>query len=246
MGWGINWDRPLDDIKRTTGINEDLVKNVRGGVQQIGQANRGALGSFGYVNALGGSQLASDYFNQEDKKKQAEDEASAAQERVNQSVSAADRVRNQQGLFAAEMKKNAFRDAGLLTGKVAGNERRAMAENIRNAKLSANARGLLGSGLQKEKEAGSRATAAANTASKQKQIQDLMSQQVMDAEDLQAQLGLEMGGVQQNMADQYYRQAVENMNNRNQSYSEILGAGARVGGAYLGNQQTQTKDWWDV
>lgn len=230
MGW---FDNPIEEIKKG---GQAVVNAAEGGVRSLGQASRGALGSFGYLSPLAPYQVGSDYFNQVDKKKAAEAELEAAQERVNQSVGAADKLRAQQGLFAATLRNNAFRDEGLLAGQVAGNERRAMADSIRNAKLSAKSRGLLGSGFQKEQEASARAQAAGNTASKQKQIRDMLGQQVMDAENLQAQLGLEMGGIQQNMADQYYQMAIQNMNQRNQSYGDILGAGARVGGAYLGSR----------
>lgn len=243
MGFDIN--RPFDEVKKEAG---NAVNTIRGTVQGIGNASRGSFGSFGYLSPFGGSQLEADYFNQEDKKKAAEADAEAAQERLNQSVTAADRLRAQQGVFAANLATNAFRDEGLLTGQVAGNERRAMADSIRNAKLSAKSRGLLGSGFQKEQEAGSRATAAANTTSKQKQIHDLLGQQVMDAENLKAQLGLEMGGLQQNMSDQYYQMAIQNMNQRNQNIGDITGAGARIGGSYLGSRQQpqQQQNWWDV
>lgn len=239
MGW---LDNPIEEIKREGG---NAVNTARNTVQEVGNTNRGALGSFGYLSPLAPHQLASDYFNQEDKKKEAEAQAAEAQAAVDRAVTAADKQRAQQQLFAAQLKANATRDTGLLTNQVAGNERRAMADKIREAKQNASSRGLIGSGFQKSNEARARAEAAGNTASKQKQIQDLSMDQIRDAEDLSAQLGLEMGGVQQNMSDQYYRMAVENMQRRNQSYSDVLGAGARVGGTYLGNKQAQ-KNWWEV
>lgn len=236
MGWFEDLrERPLDTIS-------DTARNV---VQDVGNTTRSAMGSYGYLTPLGGTQVVADYFNQEDKKKQAEADAAEAQKRLDTSVSEADRLRSQQGLFAATLKKNALRDTGLLTNQAAANERRAMAEKLRDVKTSANSRGLIGSGFQKSGESGARAEAASNTASKEKQIQDLSLGAIQDAEDLQAQLGLEMGGIQQNMADQYYRMAVQNMQNRNQSYSDILTAGSRVGGTYLGNQQQQP-NWYDV
>lgn len=226
------------------GFFDSVVNTVRNVVErpgdvikQAGNISRGLTGSAGYLNSFTAPfQLGADYNNQQDNIARASAEADAAKARMDQSISAADRVRAQQGLYAAELKKNAARDYGLLSNQAAANERRAMAESIRNAKTGAASRGLIGSGFQKSQEAGARASAAANTASKQKQIQEMTQQQIQDAEDLQAQLGLEMGGIQQNMADQYYQMAIQNMAKRNQSYADILSAGARVGGTYLGNR----------
>lgn len=226
------------------GFFDDVVSTVRTAVtrpgdviKQAGNVGRQLTGSAGYlIPGLAPMQVAADFMNQEDNKKRAEAEAEAARERLNLSTSQADRLRAQQGAFAADLKKNALRDYGLLSQQAASNERRAMAENLRNIKTAASGRGLIRSGFQKSGEAGARATAAANTASKQKQIQESVQQQIRDAEDLQAQLGLEMGGIQQNMADQYYQMAIQNMAKRNQSYADILSAGARVGGTYLGNR----------
>ena len=207
-------------------------------VQGIGNASRQAQGSLGYVNPFTMPyQLGSDYVNQQDNIKKAEAEAEEAQKRLDASVSAADRLRAQQGVFASNLKKNAARDYGLLSNQAAANQRRIMADQIREAKQSASSRGLLGSGFQKSQEGRARAEAKAGTATAQAKIKDLLDQQIMDAENLQAQLGLEMGGIQQSMSDQYYRMAMENMAKRNESLGDILTAGARVGGTYLGSRQ---------
>lgn len=209
----------------------------KGWMRDLGELSRRNLGSLGYMNPFTAvPQIAADYFNQEDKKKAAEAEADAARERLNQSTSLADQVRKRQGLFASQLKENAFKNYGLLSNQAASNEKRALAESLREAKEAAGSRGLVGSGFQKMAQAKAKAGAAANTASKQKQIGDLLQQQIMDAEDLQAQIGLEMGGISQNMADQYYQMAVQNMQNRNNSINSLLGAGARAGGAYLGSR----------
>lgn len=211
---------------------------ITGNLQGLGNTIKSAYGSSAYNPLTGGLATFADYFNQTDKKKQAENDAEEAHNREQTSIEGMDRQRAHQASFAADLKNNAFRDAGLLTDRVAANERSAMADKIKSAKDAAGSRGLIGGGRQQSEQARARAEAAANTATKQNQIEDLLGQQVMDAEDLSSQLGLAMGGVQQNMADQYYRMAVQNMQNRNQSYSDILGAGARAGGSYLGSQRS--------
>lgn len=218
-------------------VQKRVINPAKDAIRQAGEYSRAAQGSFGYLNPTTAMfQLGADYFNQEDKKKAAEAEAEAARERLNQSTALADQVRNRQGLFAAELKKNAMRDYGLLSNKAAGNEKRALAESLRQAKEAAGSRGLVGAGFQKKAQAEAKARAAANTASKQKQIGDLLQQQIMDAEDLQAQLGLEMGGISQSMSDQYYRMALDNMQNRNASINSILTAGGKAAGTYFGRK----------
>lgn len=224
----------FDDVFSTV---RNVVERPGDVIKQAGNTIRNVGGSAGYLNPFTAQiQLGADFNNQQDNIARASAEADAAKQRLDQSTSAADRVRAQQGVYAAELKKNAARDYGLLSNQAASNERRSMAEKLRDVKQNASSRGLIGSGFQKSGEAGAKATAAANTASKQKQIKEMTQQQIQDAEDLQAQLGLEMGGIQQNMADQYYQMAIQNMANRNKSYADILGAGARVGGTYLGSR----------
>lgn len=223
MGW---FDNPFEEAKKEA---EKRANELRNAVTQVvtnpgnvisaaGNTIRNVAGSAGYLNSLTAPfQLGADFNNQQDNIARAEAEAEAARERLNQSVSAADRVRAQQGVYAANLKKNATRDYGLLSDKVAGNERRALAENLRQNKVDMARRGLLGSGISSYNKSKLKSEAGANTTSKQAQIKDLLDQQIQDAEDLQAQLGLEMGGIQQNMADQYYQMAIQNMAKRNQS-----------------------------
>lgn len=226
----------FDDVARTVTTAVTRPGDI---IKQVGNASRGAFGSAGYLNPMTASfQIGADFMNQEDNKKRAEADAEAARERLNQSTSQADRLRAQQGIYAADLKKNALRDYGLLSDKAAANERRSMAEKISENKVSMARRGLLGSGISKYNKAKIQSEAAGGTASKQKQIQDLVNQQVQDAEDLQTQLGLEMGGIQQSMSDQYYRMAMDNMAKRNQSYSDILGAGAGLAGTYAGSRRS--------
>lgn len=236
MGFFEDIRETVEGKKRLPTISQ-VTDNISRGVQDVGNLSRAGTGSFGYINPLtSGFQLAADYFNQEDRKKQAEADADAARERLDQSTSLADQVRKRQGLFAAQLKENALKNYGLLSNQAASNEKRALAESLRDAKLAAASRGLVGSGFQKMAQAKAKAGAAANTASKQKQIGELLQQQIMDAEDLQAQLGLEMGGISQNMSDQYYQMAIQNMQNRGSALNSLIGAGARVGGAYLGSR----------
>lgn len=229
--------RGVSDVSASFLNPEELLRRARNDIKDIGNTSKQYLGSAGYaipVTAL--FQLGADYENQEGNKQRAEQEAEAARERLNQSTSAIDRLRAQQGVYAAGLKQNAARDYGLLSNQAASNERRAMAEKIRGAKDSAG--GLVGSGFQKSAQARARAEAAGNTASKQKQIQTLLQEQINDAGNLQGQLALEQGGLQQNMADQYYQLAIQNMSKRNQSYSDILKAGSALAGTYAGSQRS--------
>lgn len=237
------WDEVTNAVRNPGRAIQDITQGAQRTVAAGGDIARQATGSFGYLNPqTAGPMLVQDFTNIEDRKKQAEAEEAQAREQLENSVSAADKVRGNQALYAAQLKKNALRDQGLLSDQVASNERRNMAQKIVQTKNNASSRGLLGSGFQKLGEAGAKAEATANTAQKQNQIRQLSEQQIQDAEDLSSQLGLEMGGVQQNMADQYYRMALQNMQNRSAAYGEILGAGARLGGQYLARRQGQNQD----
>lgn len=237
------FDDPLGSITKQA---QGVINRPMDTIGKIGKNIKGTIGSAGYATPFTAPfMVANDLSNIDKNRNDAQNAENDAKSRTDKSIGQMDSLRNQQLGFANQLRDNATRDQqGLLT-QAYGGERRAMAEKLHQAKDQASARGILGGGLQQLNEATARSQAAANTANKQKQIQDMSKSQIQDANNLAGSIGLEMGGIQQNQSDQYYQMAIQNMNNRNQAYGQLSQGLGQIGGtaiANYGNPAAQTNN----
>lgn len=218
----------VNPITRTLGNG---LQNPGDALAGIGNGLKENFGSAAYLlpdpltGIPGAAAIGDDFKNIDNNKKQAQADEDAARERAGLDAADLKKLREGQIDFAHNLANNARNNEQGLLGAVAGGNRRMMAEAIHSAKD--HSRGLVGSGFQKKSQAESRSKAAADTYAQQSQIHQMTQDQINEANDLAINLGLQIGGVQQNQADQYYQMAIQNMNQRNSALGQL---GAGVGG----------------
>lgn len=143
-----------------------------------------------------------------------------------------DLLNRQMGDYEKKSGENLAKQKGLISGDI----NTGLNESRRDITKDFNRRGLLGSGLQLKAKAGAEAGAASDYAQRTADLSDKYQDQVGKMRDTVANVGLGAAGLEQDQAQEYYREAVKNMMAQNQAYSDIGTGIGRGVGAYYGSK----------
>jgi hypothetical protein len=248
MGWRVEtpWgdakgdtpDKTAKDVKKFT---ENALNTVNRGVSDAGRALADATGNLGsakyVVPGLNFAALAGDYArSEENKKRLAEAEAQAkkqsAASRQNLTV-----LRDRAAQLAQAYKNNLpYYQQGLVDIAMQNN-RRALAERVKTQYEELAGRGIVSGGLVQGKAAKAAADARAELAGQEAEIGRSVSDQAQEFNDYVANLGLNLASMDANAQNEYYKNALENLQKKYQAYGEAgQGVGSLIG-TYYGNKK---------
>lgn len=169
---------------------------------------------------FGGGAFGQDFFNKNEETKNA---PLRAQQQMSKDFDAQ----------SGAMKDNAFQG-------VAGAERRRLAGDISGIRAGASSRGLLHSGMRQGAEAGARANSDISLANSRMGINNAVNEQSQKLKEAPIAGGLNVAGIENNIANQAMSQAISNMQNRQSSMSGLGSALGSAAGTYIAGNKKVT------
>lgn len=148
-----------------------------------------------------------------------------------------DLLNRQLGEYEKKTGENLAKQKGLIAGDI----QTGLGESKKDIVKDFNRRGLLGSGLQLKARAGAEAGAASDYAARTADLSDKYQDQLGKMRDTVAGVGLGAAGLEQDQAQEYYREAVKNMMAQNQAISDIGSSVGRAAGTYYGSKEKEKK-----
>lgn len=159
-----------------------------------------------------------------------------AQSRVDQSMYQMQGLQNRQIQSARDFKQNESRYKGLLQDQNVKPLRLQMSQKLADNKLDASRRGLLNSGIHQKNTADTVNQYKSNYLQAMDQSQSDFDNLAADVYEAPIRTGLEMGGLQLSTQEDYYRQALHQMQSRNSALAGIGGAIGTAAGSYYGSK----------
>lgn len=161
----------------------------------------------------------------------------SAEAYVDQQKRHLENLRNLAAREADKFEKSLPQTQKRLANLAAGDIRTELTKEQEGQTRDFSSRGLLLSGLLKKRHADLKAGAASRYAQAQEDINQNTRDQLRDMRNTVAGLGLNMAGVDQSAAENYYKQAIDNLRAQNEAYGHVGTAAGGLIGKYLASRE---------
>ena len=195
------------------------------------------IGSARYlIPGHGEAQLVADQRQNEENQAQAERDEAAAASRAQASRENLGRLRNSAKALADQYRsKLPSYQKGLVDVAMRTN-RQKLAAGISKQNEGLQSRGLLTSGIAQGEASKAASSAKSELANEENQINKSVNDQASEFDDYVANLGLNMGTADLEQQNDYFKNALDNIQRRTQALGQVGGAIGNVAGSYLGSK----------